>query len=113
MIERRQFGRRTVFKPAIVIQEGREDIRCAIVDISLGGARIQSSDVANLPLTLRLLIPDDDVYYDCRLVHRQDNTAGVEFLTVPRKLSRWRAREARKVAELDALACIRAPVEVD
>lgn len=102
--ERRQFGRRKVLKSAVVMQEGREDIRCLVVDLSQGGARLQSDKVGDIMPTLRLLLPDDDTYYDCRLVHRQPGAVGVEFLTVPRKISAWREKLARKAAEQAAAA---------
>ena len=98
--ERRRFGRRSVFKMACLMQGLDEISSCIVVDISVGGARIQIDRPEELPGEFGLAIPEDDVLYDCRIVHRQPTSVGVVFTRSARKLSYAKAK-MQKQRELD------------
>jgi hypothetical protein len=85
--DRRRFGRRTVCKPATVVQNATQKLPCTVVDVSEGGARIRMVAIDSLAGEFMLVIPEDDVVYDCRLVRRLPDSAGVEFTRMPRRLS--------------------------
>lgn len=85
--ERRKFGRRSVFKIATVVQGAGDRLFGHVIDISEGGARIQLPEVSLLLPEFFLEIPEDDFVVRCRLVHTQQNSAGVEFTRPPRRLS--------------------------
>ena len=101
--ERRRFGRRQVFKAAVIVLPDATRLPAIVVDISEGGARVQTEHVALVGPGFLLEIPEDDLAYDCRLAHRQAGSVGVEFTRVPRRLSWLRAREAtfRNVGLMD------------
>ena len=94
-MERRQFGRRTVFKPAIIMQERQDRIDCTVIDISQGGARIQYHKVGELPDEFTLIIEEDDMVVECRVAHRQASSIGVQFMRLPRKLSWLQSKRSR------------------
>lgn len=85
--ERRKFGRRSVFKHAVVVQREGERIPGVVVDISEGGARFQTQDVSRLDKKLILEIPSDDFVVKCEVVHVLENSVGLKFVESPRRLS--------------------------
>ena len=88
--ERRQFGRRAVFKHAQYLGAvNSTPLACIVVDISAGGARIRMTSDNELGDSIYLLIPDDDFAVQCRVVHVNNGYAGLEFISSPRRLS-WR-----------------------
>lgn len=87
-IELRRFGRRVCCKPAVAVQNLTVRLRCTIIDISEGGARLRLASVNELAAEFLLVVPEDDLVYDCRVVHRHADFAGVEFTRPPRRLSR-------------------------
>lgn len=90
--ERRRFGRRQICKKAFLLLNGGAPVAALVVDISLGGARIQTELAGSLQDVFNLVIPDDDVIYDCQIVHRQQTSVGVEFTRLPRKWSWLKAK---------------------
>ena len=103
--ERRQFGRRRTLKFAIIRAPGCSAIRCAVVDISEGGAKIQLQDAAAVPAQFELSIEADDFAVTCQLVYRQDLHAGVKFVSSPRRLS-WAQGERRDSARISVRKAI-------
>lgn len=96
--ERREFGRRNVCKQAVAILEDGTRIPGVVVDISVGGARIQVKDVTLLQPILLIEIPDDDFVVKCEVVHYLENAVGLRFLQSPRRLS-W-SQKSRKSSSI-------------
>lgn len=90
--EKRRFGRRKLFKPAVFEGDGGNRLPCVIVDISEGGARIQFRDGVIMPRVFVLLLEEEDLCISCQMVHRAANSCGI-FVGSPRRLS-WLSRGA-------------------
>lgn len=84
--ERRQFGRRSVFKRALVIGKYQR-FECVVIDISEGGARIRCDDPQSIPRTFALQIADDDFIVQCEVVHVLPNAVGVKYTRSPMRIS--------------------------
>jgi hypothetical protein len=79
--ERRRFGRRTVFKPAWLSNDLFVRLHGIVVDISEGGARLRIDTPENVDGQY-LAIPEDNALYQCRIVHRQKDSLGLEFTSL-------------------------------
>lgn len=102
-IEKRKFGRRTAFKPAVIVTDDGRKIAGVVVDISEGGARFQTADTSLVPKQFVLEIAGDDFCVRSELVHRLADAVGMQFIASPRKIS-WGPPERRffpKVREGD------------
>jgi len=81
--ERRKHGRRNTALLAIVLPYASAGaIRCTIRDISEGGARLQTAELASVPDTFDVLIhtPDGKVQRRrCKVMWRADNQLGLSF----------------------------------
>lgn len=95
VVEKRKFGRRAAFKPAVIIQGDGERISGFVVDISEGGARFRTPDVARIKKVLTLEIPGDDFVVQCEVVHYLDDAVGVRYVGSPKRLS-WQQSAERK-----------------
>ena len=89
--ERRQFGRRSVFKSAIIIAEDGRRLSGAVVDFSEAGARIKLAEEAVVGSEFELEIPGDDFVVKCRLAHSEGVYIGAQYIKPPRRIS-WSAR---------------------
>ena len=102
--ERREFGRRKAIKPARLIIANREAISATVVDISLGGARIQVRNVADVPKQFDLEILEDGISISSEVVHLGSNFVGVRFTRLPRRIRSAGTKEAARLEYLlDAL----------
>jgi PilZ domain len=104
--DRRQFGRRSVFKVAMIAQSGNQRLRVAITDISNGGARIKASNPELIENDFFLEIPADDFVVKCQLVWLEDGSAGAKFVKAPRRLSwnnKWAASVSQGAGGVDVL----------
>ena len=102
--ERREFGRRKTIKPARLIVANRQPILAVVVDISLGGARIQLINVVDIPKQFDLEILEDNISIGCEVVHLGSNVVGVKFNRLPRRIRSAGAKEAARLTNLlDAL----------
>jgi PilZ domain-containing protein len=89
--DRRQFGRRPVFKAAVVVQADGRRLAGFILDFSDAGARIKISKPALVEKEFYLEIPDDDLIVKCRVIHVDDVSVGVKYIKPPRRIS-WLSR---------------------
>ena len=87
-IERRNFGRRTVCKRAVIIGENQPRLECTVVDQSEAGAGLRVTDMTEVPEIFNLWIESEDWVVLCRLAHRTNGVVGVQYLRAPRKASR-------------------------
>lgn len=94
-IDKRRFGRRTVFKPARLVIENDIAVPCIIVDESEGGARIQVA-LDRDPSTVLLVIPEEELWVSCAVRHRSAAHMGLEYMTWPRSLRKLRARQPER-----------------
>jgi hypothetical protein len=85
--ERRQFGRRAMFRPAIAMVMGGATWPCIVVDKSEMGARLKVKNIEDFPDTFKLIIEDDDFVVPCAVVHRTGDFVGVQFVRAPGKHS--------------------------
>lgn len=88
MIERRQFGRRKVCKQAKILSQDQTWLRCIVVDISEGGARIQLLEGAPTQLHT-LVIPEDDAAFACEIANSTPNQIGVKFIALPQRIANF------------------------
>lgn len=89
--ERRQFGRRAVFKSAVIVLNDGRRLAGAVVDFSNAGARIKLEDAALVEPEFELEIPGDDFIVKCRLAHAEDVYIGAQYIKPPRRIS-WSKR---------------------
>jgi hypothetical protein len=89
--DRRQFGRRPVFKAATVVLNDGRRIAGFIVDRSDAGARIKLSKPDSVEPEFDLEIPDDDFIVRCTLIHVDDISVGAKYIKPPRRIS-WLKR---------------------
>ena len=85
--ERRQFGRRSAFKSATIVQDGGSRLSATVLDLSQGGARIRVAQPEAIGKEFYLEIPQNDFIVKCGLVHMQDTSIGAVFTRAPRRLS--------------------------
>jgi hypothetical protein len=85
--ERRNFGRRVMFRHATALVMGGASWSCVVVDKSETGARLRVKDVTDFPDLFKLIIEADDLVVQCAVVHRTTDYVGVQFLRAPSKLS--------------------------
>ncbi|HVX35190.1 MAG TPA: PilZ domain-containing protein [Hyphomicrobium sp.] len=89
--ERRQFGRRAVFKSAVIVLNDGRRLAGAVVDFSDAGARIKLPEAVHVESEFELEIPGDDFVVRCRLAHADDVYIGVQYIKPPRRIS-WLKR---------------------
>ena len=78
MVETRIAPRYRVAKPA-KIDHGGDKIECVIRDISATGAAIEISNLVRIPDTFVLIVPEDRLRLNCRVVWRKEFRIGVTF----------------------------------
>jgi hypothetical protein len=78
MVETRIAPRYRVTKPA-KIDHGGDKIECVIRDISATGAAIEISNLVRIPDTFVLIVPEDRLRLNCRVVWRKEFRIGVTF----------------------------------
>ena len=93
-IEKRKFGRRSAFKPAVIVTDDGRRIAGVVIDISEGGARFQTADPSLRPEPFVLKIAGDVFCVRSELVHRLADAVGIQFIASPRKIS-WGPAERR------------------
>ena len=89
--DQRKFGRRPVFKQAVLALETGERLSGTILNLSEGGAKIKIPNPELLKGEFFLEIPEDDLIVKCRPIHVDKEVAGVEYIKPPRRLS-WLKR---------------------
>jgi hypothetical protein len=85
--DRRQFGRRTVFKSSTIVHANGERLPGFVVDISESGARIKTASPELVETEFFLEIPDDDLIVKCRIARVEEGALGVQYIKPPRRLS--------------------------
>jgi hypothetical protein len=83
----RKFGRRPVFKAAVIELNNGQRLSGTVLDISDGGAKIKLPEPERLIGEFYLEIPGDDFIVKCRLVRIDDAIAGLTYIRPPRRLS--------------------------
>jgi hypothetical protein len=83
--DRRAHKRNPMLRPAsIVFKGGFASVRCNVLDLSAGGARIKPIDPASCPTHFELRI-DDGPSHKCEIVRSERGIFGVRFTDVPAK----------------------------
>ncbi len=75
---RRHVRRQVQIAATIVIDDGTKRLPGTIRDISAGGARVLSSEAAELPEHFYMLVPEHALQ-DCRVVWREPGCLGLSF----------------------------------
>ena len=79
MIPRR--ARRSRYtRRAILIEVGRADRACVVLDISSGGAKILVGDDSTIPVRFALDFAPSEPPRPCELIWRRGKTAGLKFV---------------------------------
>jgi len=89
--EKRKFGRRAVFKAAVIALDDGQRLPGAVLDMSEGGAKMKLAEPERLTGEFYLEIPEDDLIIKCRLVRIDGQLAGLQYVRPPRRLS-WLKR---------------------
>jgi hypothetical protein len=88
--DQRKFGRRPVFKAAVIVFDDGQRLPCTVLDLSEGGAKLKTS-AEPLNREFYLEIPEDDLVIRCQLAYVNNGVAGVKYTKPPRRLS-WLKR---------------------
>jgi hypothetical protein len=89
--EQRKFGRRSVFKGAVLLLDSGERLPGTVLNLSEGGAKIKMANPELLKGEFYLEIPGDDLIVKCSLIHVEGAVAGLQYIKPPRRLS-WLKR---------------------
>jgi PilZ domain len=89
--EQRKFGRRPVFKAAVLALDSGERLPGTVLNLSEGGAKIKMAKPELLKGEFYLEIPGDDLIVKCSLIHIEGDVAGLQYIKPPRRLS-WLKR---------------------
>jgi hypothetical protein len=95
---RRRAPRRATRVLGYVVERGRDDRECLLLDMSAAGARLQLTAPAAKPFQPPVTIPDtfvlvvvnDRTEVDCVTTWRKGNGCGVRFVSSFRPVSSWR-----------------------
>ena len=87
MREKRAFGRRPTFKPAILVLDDGRRLPGTLLDQSEGGAKIKLSAPESLLGEFFLEVPEDDLIVRCRVAHASADTMGLQYVKPPRRIS--------------------------
>jgi len=85
--DQRKFGRRTVFKPAVIVFDDGRRLPTTLFDLSEGGAKVKVPEPDTLKGEFFLEIPSDDLIIRCRVAHVESNLVGLQYIKPPRRLS--------------------------
>jgi hypothetical protein len=85
--EQRKFGRRAVFKAAVLLLDSGDRIDCTLLDISDGGAKVRIANQEFFPAELILEVPGDDLMVRCHVVYTEERVMGLQFIKPPRRIS--------------------------
>lgn len=78
--ERREFVRQDVrIGASAMIANSESTLDCTIIDISETGAKLELAQIDIIPARFKLFVPDADRLYECEVVWRSGNNAGVMF----------------------------------
>jgi hypothetical protein len=78
MVEDRAAPRYRVKKPAW-IEHGGDKTTCTVRDLSLTGALLEVSDPNSVPTNFTLVVPEDGLKINCRVVRRTEFRIGIIF----------------------------------
>ena len=78
MVETQKATRYRINKPE-KIDHGGDKINCIIRDLSATGAALELSDIAKVPANFTLIVSEDRLKLECRLVWRTEYRIGVVF----------------------------------
>ena len=78
MVEGRAAPRYRVKKPAW-IEHGGDKTACTVRDLSLTGASLEVADPTVVPATFTLVVPEDGLKIDCRVIRRTEFRLGILF----------------------------------
>ncbi len=83
--EKRKDHRQTLKYPAkLDLGDGTPFISCILTDVSASGARVAVEFPDKIPDTFSLLLaPEHQALRRCKVMWREDNQIGVEFLKAP------------------------------
>lgn len=92
---RRQATRKSTRSLGYIVQPGRDEIECLLIDISRSGAQLRLTSGATKPFQPPLPIPEtfvlrlaiDHTEIDCQTTWRKSDALGVRFLTGFRRTS--------------------------
>jgi hypothetical protein len=78
MVETRAAPRYRATKPAL-IEYGGDKIKCTVRDLSVTGASLEIFDVTIVPAKFKLIVPEDKLRLNCRVVRQTEFRIGVAF----------------------------------
>jgi len=76
---RSEFRRRTLKNGKIIFNEQKSVMDCTIRNLSETGCQIIITGNADIPMTFDLLLPSSGERYQCEIMWRKLNEAGVKF----------------------------------
>jgi hypothetical protein len=83
--EKRKDHRQSLRYPAkIDLGDGTPPVPCELADVSVSGARVVVEDPARVPDQFVLLLaPEHGTIRRCKVIWREDNRLGLQFLKTP------------------------------
>ena len=70
---------RTLQSARLLLGEGTDGIDCAVRDLSIAGAGVRIPPDTELPEAMRLLLIREGLLFDCEVIWRLDDRAGLRF----------------------------------
>lgn len=86
--EQRRHRRYLTFRTGKIVTD-IEDIDCAVLDISAGGARLLAPKEAAIPTAFALVVDPENLRLDCKLAWSDGQMVGVAFKQPPPRSAVW------------------------
>ena len=106
IIDRRNFGRRSLCKVARLIRSDLTAVPATVLNMCEVGATIRLSEPPCIGNEFDLEVPEDDFAVQCRVIWLKEDAVGVEFVRSPRRLS-WQTGRSTTTAGDQAIALSR------
>ncbi|TXN78348.1 PilZ domain-containing protein [Methylobacterium sp. WL8] len=82
MTERRNLPRKRVLKAAkIIFSHGGSVMDCTVRNVSNAGAKLTLPSSVGVPETFTLVIEADGTQHACKLIRRESEAVGVQFVS--------------------------------
>lgn len=90
--DKRRHRRYLTFRTGKIVTDF-EDIDCAVLDISAGGARLLAPRDAEIPNAFALIVDPEDLRFECSLAWSDGQMAGVAFTQATPHSAAWLLKE--------------------
>lgn len=81
--DRRKFERKAGLLQAEIIRPCRPSVYCTVLNLSVAGALLETTEPVWLPPVFKLVIAASSFQTFCEVRHREENRCGVAFIAAP------------------------------